>query len=467
VGAPDIDQTNAEIGEVAPVRPIAVRKGAPPATGRRVALRDSPSGPAVPRASLELAEVRAPRAAAAAHAGQLKAPAVEPSPTAIELAAPEPQAIIIPLDESIARKEFDRPPVLIFPTEFPDEEPPTPVTPLSDEVAVNVDMFARPGEPLHYFRIAISVAKRDKLPVIPKDVIFICDVSLSIRRGELKITQQAVAEYLGQLRPTDRFNVVVFSEEARKLFPDFVRPTPERIAAASRFIERIPGQIKTDVYRVLRAVVRDIAQQSVRNRPTSILFISDGRATSGIREARRIVNEIGAFSRPNFAILPFDAGRGGNRYLLDLLAYRSRGQAAFVDSFDDAAKRLAALFRSYDSPMLMQLRLLYTNLDVEETYPAFLPNLYAEQPIVIYGRCKPGQDVTIQLQGKNPYARRTLTYNHAPGAPDPTRSDIAREWARQKIHHIVSDMVRVGETPALKAEIERLGRDYNVRTPYD
>jgi len=115
----------------------------------------------------------------------------------------------------------------------------------------------------------------------------------------------------------------------------------------------------------------------------------------------------------------------------------------------------------------MQLQLTYTNVAVDETYPTFLPNLYADRPIVLYGRCKAGENVTIQLEGKNPYARRALKFSSAPGAPDPARDDIAREWARQKIHHLVSDLARTGENADLRAEIERIGREYSVRTPYD
>jgi len=465
-GGPDVDETNAEIGEVAPVRAAGLASVSPAGTGGRDVLQSAPGIPTKPKADLAPESDTALRPAESIQAPPLAAPAAPPSPVAIDLAAPEAQGFLIPIDTAIAHSDTEAPPVIVFPGEIKEPPDSTPVIPLSDEVAVKMDMYAKPGDPLCYFRIEIAVAKTDKLPVIPKDVMFICDVSLSMRRAKILAVREAVAEYLAQLRSTDRFNVVVFSEEARKLFPDFVEPTPERISAASAFIDRIPGQIKTDVYRVLNAVVRDVAQQSIRNRPTNIFFVSDGRSTSGVRDARRIVNEISAYSRPNFAILPFDAGSSTDRYLLDLLAYRSRGQATFADEIDGAAQRLASLFKTFDDPTLMQLRLLYTNLDVADTYPAFLPNLYAHEPIVIYGRCKPGQNVTIQLQGKNPYARRDLTFSHTPSAPDPARSDIAREWARRKIHQIVSDIARVGETPELKAELERISRDYNVRTPY-
>jgi len=465
-GPPKVEQTNTAIGEVAPVRTVAMADVAPAGTGTRGVLHGSPGLPAPPPAQLHLREVSAPKPATDTHAGPLAPPTINPSATAVVTGVTAPQGIVIPLEDKLARRDVGTSPVILFPSAGPEDEE-VPVYALRDEVKIKMDLYARPGEERQYFRLEIAVARPDKLPVIPKDVVFICDVSLSIQRAEVVATREALGRYLAALRSTDRFNVILFSEEPRKLFPDFADPTPERIQAALAFVDRIPGQVRTDVYRVLNAVVRDVAEQAVRNRPTNIFFISDGRSTLGIRDARRIVNEISSYARPTFAILPFDAGPGGNRYLLDLLAYRSRGEATFTDDVQAAAKPLGELFHAYDKPMLMQLRVTYTNLDVEETYPAFLPNLYADKPIVLYGRCKPGQNVTIQIEGRIPYAGRTLQFSHTPGAPDPKRADIAHEWARQKIHHIVADMARGGETSAQRAEIERIGREYGVRTPYD
>ncbi len=465
-GEAKVEQTNAAIGEVAPMRTVAAADVAPVGSGGRGVLRGSPGLPGTPRAQLELRELAAPRPATDTHAGQIAPPAIQPSAAKVPAGAISPQGIAIALEDPLARREVGTSPVIIFPGAGTEDED-LPIYALGGEVRVRMDLYQRPGEERQYFRLEIAVAKPDKLPVIPKDVVFVCDVSLSMQRAEIVAARDALGRYLRALRPTDRFNVILFSEEPRKLFPDFVDPTPERVEAATRFVDRMPGQVRTDVYRVLNAVVRDVAEQAVRNRPTNIFFISDGRSTLGIRDARRIVNEISAYARPTFAILPFDAGTGGNRYLLDLLAYRSRGQATFSDNVEGSEPLLSGLFTTYDKPVLMQLRLAYTNVAVEETYPAFLPNLYADQPIVLYGRCKAGQNVTIQLEGKNPYARRALKFSHTPGAPDPKRDDIAREWARQKIHNMVSDLARVGESAELRAEIERVGREYGVRTPYD
>jgi hypothetical protein len=465
-GSGGIEQTNADLGKIAPVRhPALDTRPAPSGTGRRVA-KGLPGLPSPAPAALDLPEPATPRPAARSHAGELAAPETKPDATPVAIGEAPPAGIIIPLDDPLGTEPVEIPQYVLAPEPPRGDPRERRVIPFGKEVHVRTDMYAEPGDPRLYFRLEIAVAEPEKLPVVPKDVLFVCDVSLSMRPGELKQSRKAIVEYLRQLSSTDRFNVVVFSEVPRKLFPDFVEPTAERIEAAGEFIERIPGLPRTDVYRVLRAVVRDIAQQTLRNRPTSVFFLSDGRSTSGIRDARRIVNEISALAPPNVAIFPFDAGRHGNRYLLDLLAYRSRGTVSYTDDVDEADTVQGQLFRSLDKPVLMKVQPTFTNLKVDETYPASLPNLYTDRPIVIYGRCTPGQNVTIRLQGQNPYAPRALEYRATPGSPDPGRQDIAREWARRKIHHLVSDMVRFGETPERRAEIELLGKKYNLRTLY-
>jgi len=472
VGAPDVDQTLPQVGEIAPVPTLVPET--PAATVPRPVATAAPGLPPTPRVSVALPEVGAPKPVTGKQADDLAPPTIKPSTTqAIAATDLPPAGIEIPIQEAAGTGLDERipaPRVVIKPT--PEAPEPAqdvrPVVPLADEVAVKVTLYAEPGDPSQYFRMEIAVAKPDQLPVIPKDVMFIVDVSMSIQRHNLRIVRETIVNYLRTLRAPDRFNVVVFSSDVRKLFPSFAEPRPERVAAAEAFIDRISGQIRTDVYGALTAVIRDIAAGGTltESRPTNIFFVSDGYSTSGIRDARRIVNEIGSLAKPNFAIFPFDAGRSSHRYLLDLLAYRTRGQVTFTEGPEEAARVAPALFRSFDKPVLMDLRPLFTNLQVEDTYPAFLPNLYDDQPIVLYGRCTPGQNVTVQLQGTNPLTRRSLVYSQAPGPADVSQSEIAREWARRKIHHIVSDMARQGETPDLKAELQRLAAKYHVPTPY-
>jgi len=463
-----LSQTDTDLGAVAPVRSGPVKADPRPPVARRKVGKGLPGLPGPAPVKLDLAPVAAPEPDSIEHVAALAPLKTTPDATPAALGNAPVAGILIPMDDDDVAETVGsvKRYVIESGTAFTDDRDNTPVIPLRDEVSVSTVMYEEPGNPLLFFRMEVSVAKHEKLPAIPKDVAFIVDVSLSMRMNEVRQTRDAIAAYLGTLEPSDRFNIVVFSEAPRKLFADFQEVTPERVAAAKDFVDRIPGQIKTDVYRVLRAVMRDVAESTDNSRPTNIFFVSDGKSTSGIRDVRRIVNDIGAFSRPNFSIFAFDAGTGGDRYLLDLLSYRSRGTATYVDDVSKAASAQAKLFAEFDRPVLMQLRPTFTNLKVEETYPTFLPNLYSSHPIVIYGRCTPGQNVTIRLQGKNPYSKRALVYSHTPSKPDPNRSDIAREWARRKIHHLAAEIARFGETRARKEELERLGAKYDLSTPY-
>ena len=470
-GPPVIDQTLAQIGELAPSRaPGPVKPATPePGPGRIRILAAPPELPAPAPATLDLPQVPLASPALATRLEPIELPTMEPSVTQLHRPADAPPAgLVIPLDEPDAVEQIRVPRVMLDPADtLADPGDTRPIIPFGKkEVDVDFQMYAEPGNPRCFFRLEVGVAELDKLPVIPKDVLFICDVSLSIRNAELDISRAVVEDYLRTLQRTDRFNVIIFSEDARKLYRSFVEPTPERIAEAIRFVARIPGKNRTDVYRVLQAVVRDVARHSPASRPCNLFFISDGASTAGIRDVRRIVNDIGALARPNFAIFPFDVGKGGNRYLLDLLAYRSRGAFTHAESYDEAPKLFAQLCGSYDKPVLMNVVPRYAGLKVDETYPALIPNLYANRSIVIYGRCTPAQNVAVTLHGKNPFARRGLSYEHVPGDPDPRRADIAREWARRKIHHIVAQMARTGETHELRAEIRRLGDKYRIPTLY-
>lgn len=407
-------------------------------------------------------------------------PTIEPVMTA-EVKLPEPMSIKpeiddlpmgfpIPIDESVMEDEptggsEDTVPRIDDESWKPPENPPgeeDPPQPLND-VEVVFEVYDEPDDPRSYFRLTIREKSISKLKVIPKDVLFVIDVSLSIGQEELEAVREGVAQYLRAMAPGDRFNVIVFSEQTRGLFADFVSPTPRRVDTAIRFIRRFPGEIKTDVYLVMKTVVGRI---SSRRRPCNVFLISDGKSTTGVRDAKRIVNDFSKVFRPNFAIFTFDVGKGGDRYLLDLLSYRSKGYAAWTDEPAHAPARLAQLCGQFGRPVFFDLRPEYGNLEVDETYPQKLPNLYKGKPIVIYGRCKPRDHVAMHLFGQASDGRREFFYNTSLPKGDPDNSRIALEWARGKIHWLVSAIAKEGSTPEKVQEIERLSEQYGIVTPY-
>jgi len=330
-------------------------------------------------------------------------------------------------------------------------------------------VYAEPGSTFRFFRMTIQQRKGLKLPVIAKNVLFVVDISSSIRLRMLNKVRVAVANAAAGLNRGDRLNVIRFSEQSYKAFDSFVPATPANIAKAARSIHREPGQIRTDVYTALKNVIANLpAKGEEALRPTNVFLVTDGNPTVGMRDIRHIVNDLTRVTRTNYSIFAINPGAAtANSYLLELLAYRNRGVFVKARSPDAADAALLGLLMQFKDPVLMNLRAQYGNFKVDQVYPQTPPNLYAGRPIVIYGRCEPGDTIAVRIIGDSTKDRRKFLYTRA--LPEVLAADrsIAREWARGKIHYLTSRIARLGEKRELLDEIRRLSKRYKLASPYE
>ena len=349
---------------------------------------------------------------------------------------------------------------------FAEKPGPASIKPLA--LDVKIDVYAEPRSKFRFFRMTIRQSKGSKLPVIAKNVLFVIDISASIRLRMLDKIRAAVRHASTGLNRGDRFNVVRFSERSYKVFKNFVPATRANIAQAARSIHKEPGQVRTDVYTALKDVIAGLptaGQDALR--PTNILLISDGNPTTGIQDIRHIVNDLTKVTRTNYSIFAVNPGAAAaNSYLLDLLAYRNRGVFVRAKSPDDADAKVLGLLIEHKNPVLMNLRSQYANFQADQVYPTMLPNLYAGRPIIIYGRCLPGDAIAVEIIGDSAKERRKFLYTSTLPEVLTGEAAIAREWARGKIHYLTSLIARLGERKEYLDEIRRLSKRYSLASPY-
>ncbi|MDD4102061.1 MAG: hypothetical protein PHU80_05445 [Kiritimatiellae bacterium] len=85
--------------------------------------------------------------------------------------------------------------------------------PIDDLLAVGMETYKDPARPdLVYFRIGIQPRADKNVPVIPKDIVFVQDVSASMSEDRMVFCRRGLAAALQTLNPTDRFNVVAFRD---------------------------------------------------------------------------------------------------------------------------------------------------------------------------------------------------------------------------------------------------------------
>ena len=347
-----------------------------------------------------------------------------------------------------------------------DEGPAVPVQPV--ELDVKIDVYAEPGSKYRFFRMTVGQRKGTGLPVIAKNVLFVIDISASIRLDMLRSIRAAIGNAAAGFNQGDHFNVIRFSEQYYREFDGFVPATADNIVVATRGVRKEPGQVRTDVYAVLKDVIANLKMNKKdARRPTNIYVISDGNPTTGMQDIRRIVNDLSAVTKTNYSIFAVNPGaRIANGYLLDLLAYRNRGQFVQAKVAGDADAAILGLLMKHKSPVLMNIRAQYGNFEVDQVYPETLPNLYAAKPIVIYGRCLPGDTIAVRIIGDGAAGRKKFLYTSTLPAVSTTDTSIPREWARGKIHHLVSLITREGGKREYLDEMRQLSKRYKLASPF-
>jgi len=336
---------------------------------------------------------------------------------------------------------------------------------MDDVLDVQLDSYVVPGDPLGYFRVRIVPRADRVLEVLPKDVTFIVDASASIPQFKLNTTAHAVGAALRQLNPEDMFNVVLFRSSPSFFQPRRVPATAENIAQATRFLTDAESRGMTDLYEAILPVLQEAPREGV---PGIALVISDGRPTSGLQDARMLINSLTADNRLTHSIYSYGGGNTVDRYLLDLLAYRNKGQGEVVPSVGDIRDGLPRFFSMLRSPLLVDLRADYGRIDASEVFPRILPDFYEGQVVTLYGRFNVEQDeeIVMQLTGQAERRRKALIFRANLRDAVTGDREIARNWAFQKSYGIIGDISERGEQPELLAQLRQLAQQYNIRTAY-
>ncbi len=337
---------------------------------------------------------------------------------------------------------------------------------MDDLVDIGLETYLPPDEKEGFFRIRIAPKKNGGIEVLPKDITFVIDASNSIIQRKLDATVKGVRQAIAQLKPEDRFNIVVFRDNPVFFQPELVPATRDNLAQAAVFLTKVESRGATDVFSALRPVVQTPPHEGVSG---LVVVATDGRPTTGVRDSRAIINELTNENTWGNEIVAYGGGNTVNRYLLDLLAYRNRGESRVETSIDRIAGDLPVFIGQFSEPVLAGLRADYVNIDTANVFPKQLPDFRKQRVVTVYGRFSPQKDgeFVMRLSGKALSKKKEIIFRSNLGKAAKGDADIARNWAFQKVYFLIGEICRVGETPELMGELRLLCRKYGIRTTYD
>ena len=314
------------------------------------------------------------------------------------------------------------------------------------------------GEEENFFLALLEPPKRVRAAEIPpREYIFIVDVSGSMRGFPLDVSKSLLRDLIGQLRPSDKFNVLLFAGSSSLLSTDSLPATQENVTRAIRHIDNQRGGGGTEVLPALRRAL-SIPQEEESSR--TLVIVTDGYVSVEQEAFDLIRSRLGD---ANF--FTFGIGSSVNRYLLEGMARVGLGEPFIVTRREEASET-ARRFRLYlESPVLTNIELDFDDFEVYEVEPPSIPDVIAERPIAVYGKWRGKPRGRIRIQGINGKGEYEDSINVAKAHPSETNSALSYLWARQRIQ-LLGDYYKLFPNDERVEEITALGLKYNLLTKF-
>ncbi|MCK5804793.1 MAG: VWA domain-containing protein [Lentisphaeria bacterium] len=346
------------------------------------------------------------------------------------------------------------------------------VMPLDEFVQVTVTLFqGRDGS--GYYQAEISPNPRsEQLKDVPKDLLFLIDHSASISAGKLKQFKAGVIEAIEYLNPSDRFNVVSFTDRARPLFPEFMPYNADTKARGQAFVAKLARGGMTDVFGSLAPYVQASNSSGGRDRPLNLFLMTDGNSTVNIYDDDRFIQGIVKKNPGNVSIYSFSAGSRVNRELLDFLGYHNRGFNLHVAKLKQFKGTLVDYISSHSSLIVADLKYQANQKSLErDIFPKRLQHLYRGETLSFFGRFPAGtKEFVFRLQGRDGTGTlRALQFRRSLKECLRGSGELGRTWASQKVFHLIGERT-LTSSPEAKGrrtrEITKVAEKFGLLVPY-
>lgn len=325
-----------------------------------------------------------------------------------------------------------------------------------NQITSGLLLFQDQGE--NFFLYMAQPPQRVAADEIPaREYIFVVDVSGSMEGFPLNTSKQLLKDLIGQLKPTDLFNVVLFAGDSSILSEKSLEANQQNIALAIRLLEEQRGSGGTEL---LPAIKQAMSVPRSAHISRSIVLVTDGfiSGEQGVFDyIRENLNECNVFS--------FGIGSSVNRYLVEGVARAGMGEPFIVTQESEAAA-IAAKFREYiQTPLLTDIEVRSNGFDAYDVFPARLPDLLAQRPVILFGKWRGPVGGTFELRGRTGRAEYFTSFDVASSQPDQGNRALRYLWARSRISEL-SDYGSGSVSDDRVKEIVALGLKYNLLTQY-
>jgi hypothetical protein len=375
---------------------------------------------------------------------------------------PPPELPLAESDEAI-EKALES---LQLPTVAGEADAPRKFVAIDKSLSVALKLYSSPADTTHdYYQIDIVRRPESPLPIMPKDVVFIQDISGSIGSKRMEACKVALKSALYHtLRHGDRFTIFAFRDLTLTPAATWMTFDSSSREKTDTFIDSLRARGDTDIFSLLSQDLPTLKRHQTR--PLIAIIITDGEATAGVTETTKIIGEFTRLNQGNIAVYTFNAKRF-DPYFLDMLCYSNRGEN--ISSSGDPEKvseELQPIFDKIRNPVMKDVTLTFDTQSASEIHPQKLTHLFADRYLTVYGRVpKSAHEISCQLKGQA--ADRNYDAVFQFNLKDATKTDenLRYQWAKRAMFDMLAEYAANPSSTLLK-QIEEFSQLYHVTNPY-
>jgi len=307
----------------------------------------------------------------------------------------------------------------------------------------------------HEYKFLMLMPPVEKIEnTLPREVIFVLDISGSMAGTSIVQAKSALQLAISRLQSRDRFNVIVFNNNARHLFPASLHASAENKILAEKKVASIEADGGTEIAPALKLALdgrRD--HQRIRQ----VIFLTDGSVGNERSLFTMIAKRLG-----DSRLFTVGIGSAPNSYFMTRAAAMGRGTFSYIGKIEEVNTTMTKLFEKLENPVLSGMQLEIEGNVTVEMYPNPLPDLYMGEPVIAL--IKSDKPFTgLRLSGYRMGKPLSVNIDTNSGKDRP---GIATLWARKKIRSLMDAMNLGAAEPEVRRQVVTTALQHHLVSRY-
>lgn len=262
----------------------------------------------------------------------------------------------------------------------------------------------------------------------PRELVFVLDTSGSMSGLPLDTAKQLMRHALADMRPDDTFNVLRFDDVASGLWSTMLPATKDNVEKGVAYVNALEGSGGTHMLHGIEAAL-ELPRDPDRMR--MVLFLTDGYIGNDAEVFALIERDIA-----DARLFSLGVGSSVNRYLLDGMSRVGRGAVTYAGNEESMEAVVERFYERIETPVLTDIEIDWQGAKVSEVLPGRIPDLFAGQPLTVFGRYegKPSGEVIVRGKVDGKTVELPVSFDIAKADDVEGVSSI---WARNKVDELL------------------------------